>query len=763
MDNPPSLKLTLPVGATPVVVAVKVTLAPAVDGLAELVSVVFVAVGALELTTCDSVALADAALVALPLYAATMLRVPTARLAVVQVAVRTLPLPVRATALQPAMDNPPSLKLTLPVGATPVVVAVKVTLAPAVDGLAELVSVVFVAVGALELTTCDSVALADAALVALPLYAATMLRVPTARLAVVQVAVRTLPLPVRATALQPAMDNPPSLKLTLPVGATPVVVAVKVTLAPAVDGLAELVSVVFVAVGALELTTCDSVALADAALVALPLYAATMLRVPTARLAVVQVAVRTLPLPVRATALQPAMDNPPSLKLTLPVGATPVVVAVKVTLAPAVDGLAELVSVVFVAVGALELTTCDSVALADAALVALPLYAATMLRVPTARLAVVQVAVRTLPLPVRATALQPAMDNPPSLKLTLPVGATPVVVAVKVTLAPAVDGLAELVSVVFVAVGALELTTCDSVALADAALVALPLYAATMLRVPTARLAVVQVAVRTLPLPVRATALQPAMDNPPSLKLTLPVGATPVVVAVKVTLAPAVDGLAELVSVVFVAVGALELTTCDSVALADAALVALPLYAATMLRVPTARLAVVQVAVRTLPLPVRATALQPAMDNPPSLKLTLPVGATPVVVAVKVTLAPAVDGLAELVSVVFVAVGALELTTCDSVALADAALVALPLYAATMLRVPTARLAVVQVAVRTLPLPVRATALQPAMDNPPSLKLTLPVGATPVVVAVNVTLAPAVDGLSELASTVVLEAFATVM
>ena len=40
------------------------------------------------------------------------------------------------------------------------------------------------------------------------------------------------------------------------------------------------------------------------------------------------------------------------------------------------------------------------------------------------------------------------------------------------------------------------------------------------------------------------------------------------------------------------------------------------------------------------------------------------------------------------------------------------------------------------------------------IDVPPSLKFTLPVGALPVTVAVNVTLAPAVDGLSELASVV---------
>lgn len=43
---PPSVKLTVPVGALPVTLAVKVTLAPSADGLAELTSVVVVGVPA---------------------------------------------------------------------------------------------------------------------------------------------------------------------------------------------------------------------------------------------------------------------------------------------------------------------------------------------------------------------------------------------------------------------------------------------------------------------------------------------------------------------------------------------------------------------------------------------------------------------------------------------------------------------------------------------------------------------------------------------
>ena len=53
-----------------------------------------------------------------------------------------------------------------------------------------------------------------------------------------------------------------------------------------------------------------------------------------------------------------------------------------------------------------------------------------------------------------------------------------------------------------------------------------------------------------------------------------------------------------------------------------------------------------------------------------------------------------------------------------------------------------------QVAVRVLPLPASATAAQPAIDVAPSLKLMVPVGAMPVTVAVNVTLAPKVDGFA---------------
>src|SRR2546427_4407273 len=76
-----------------------------------------------------------------------------------------------------------------------------------------------------------------------------------------------------------------------------------------------------------------------------------------------------------------------------------------------------------------------------------------------------------------------------------------------------------------------------------------------------------------------------------------------------------------------------------------------------MLCVPAVRLALSQVAVLTFALPAgSATAPQPASVLPSAVKPTLPVGALPVTVAVKVTFAPTVDGLSELVSVVVVGV-----------------------------------------------------------------------------------------------------------
>ena len=79
-----------------------------------------------------------------------------------------------------------------------------------------------------------------------------------------------------------------------------------------------------------------------------------------------------------------------------------------------------------------------------------------------------------------------------------------------------------------------------------------------------------------------------------------------------------------------------------------------------------------------------------------------------------------------------------------------------------MLRVPAASADVEHCAVRVLPAPASATAPQPAIVAPSTVKLTVPVGATPATLAVNVTDAPTTDGLAELAMPVVDTALFTV-
>ena len=131
-------------------------------------------------------------------------------------------------------------------------------------------------------------------------------------------------------------------------------------------------------------------------------------------------------------------------------------------------------------------------------------------------------------------------------------------------------------------------------------------------------------------------------------------------------------------------------------------------------------------AVRTLPAPpVNATAPHPPNVTPPSLKLTVPVGAVPVTVAVNVTDAPTGAGLAELASAVVVASGPL-LMTCDSAGWSTG--VARRRRCSGREAVRAGRRAlVVHCAVWTLPEPpVNATAPQPPNVAPSSLKSTVP-------------------------------------
>jgi len=75
-----------------------------------------------------------------------------------------------------------------------------------------------------------------------------------------------------------------------------------------------------------------------------------------------------------------------------------------------------------------------------------------------------------------------------------------------------------------------------------------------------------------------------------------------------------------------------------------------------------------------------------------------------------------------------------------------------------MLWPPTLKLFVLHVALLLSPPPASAAApAHPAIAFPSLLKLTPPVGSSPVTVAVNVTLAPAATGLPELTSVVVVD------
>jgi hypothetical protein len=74
-----------------------------------------------------------------------------------------------------------------------------------------------------------------------------------------------------------------------------------------------------------------------------------------------------------------------------------------------------------------------------------------------------------------------------------------------------------------------------------------------------------------------------------------------------------------------------------------------------MLWVPAASALVLQAAFLVLRLPLSATWEQPAIATLPSVKVTLPVGAAPTTVAVKVTLTPAGAGSSELATVVVAA------------------------------------------------------------------------------------------------------------
>ena len=120
------------------------------------------------------------------------------------------------------------------------------------------------------------------------------------------------------------------------------------------------------------------------------------------------------------------------------------------------------------------------------------------------------------------------------------------------------------------------------------------------------------------------------------------------------------------------------LMTCATVLLVEAVLPPSPPYVAATLCVPTASELIEHTAERELPLPVTATAPHPASDTAPSLKLTVPVGALPVTVAVKTTVTPLAAGFGALPRAVEETVGPAGLTTCERMPLADDVLPASP-------------------------------------------------------------------------------------
>src|SRR5512138_3305466 len=126
-----------------------------------------------------------------------------------------------------------------------------------------------------------------------------------------------------------------------------------------------------------------------------------------------------------------------------------------------------------------------------------------------------------------------------------------------------------------------------------------------------------------------------------------------------------------------------------------------------MLWVPAVSAAVEHAAVRVLPEPVSATAPQPVIETPPSVKLTAPLGLKPVTVAVNVTFEPVFEGLAELeTEVEDVAL----FTVWVSVTLVDVPFDASPLYTALTPWLPVPRAEVAQEAVRLFPEPASVAA-----------------------------------------------------
>src|ERR1700694_3106378 len=157
---------------------------------------------------------------------------------------------------------------------------------------------------------------------------------------------------------------------------------------------------------------------------------------------------------------------------------------------------------------------------------------------------------------------------------------------------------------------------------------------------------------------------------------------------------------------------------------------------------------------------------QPAMTTTPSWNTAVPVrapvaGAIAVTVAMRFTFTPVLDGFSDDTTLVVVAPW---FTVCVNGADALVVKLASPLYMAVIMLAPTARLFTSHVA---FPETGTAWAAQPAMSTPPTWKSTIPLrapeaGAVAVTLAVKITFAPVLDGLTDEVSAVLVASRFTV-
>ena len=147
-------------------------------------------------------------------------------------------------------------------------------------------------------------------------------------------------------------------------------------------------------------------------------------------------------------------------------------------------------------------------------------------------------------------------------------------------------------------------------------------------------------------------------------------------------------------------------------------------------------LLVLQVAPLELAAPAgNAIAPQPVIVTPPSVKPTVPVGAVPATVAVKVTLAPTSDGLGELESVVVVGASP-TVTVTDAAAAGE-----LSAIGVVTAPVPSTYIPAVVLVTVTLYVQVTPAGMEPedkATLPPPGAAVRVPVQPAPVMFELGV-------------------------